>query len=158
MVPLMHIGVDLVVVLENIVVGILLDILVPGTVLVSSAGSVVALKSVDGLVSQMSLVHSMLTSLLTLSKRHTSRFQSQKDFLVSGVCIILRPFLLLLLLLMLLLLLLLGVKLNSTARSMPVSVLVSMVAVLMVLVAVQLSWPGKVGLVARLQLMTLVAL
>jgi len=37
MVPLMHIGVDLVVVLENIVVGILLDILVPGTILVSSA-------------------------------------------------------------------------------------------------------------------------
>jgi len=106
----------------------------------------------------MSLVHPMLTSLLTLSKRHTSRFQSQKDLLVSGVGIILRPFLLLLLLLLLPLLLLLGVKLNSTARSMPVSVLVPMVAVLMVLVAVQLSWPGKVGLVAGLQLMTLVAL
>ena len=108
----------------------------------------------------MSLVHPVLTSLLTLSKRHTSRFQSQKDLLLSGVGIILRLLLLLLVLLLLLLrlLLLLGVKLNSTPRSMPVSVLVPMVAVLMVLVAVQLSWPGKVGLVAGLQLMTLVAL
>jgi len=137
MVPLMHIDVGLVVVLEHIVVGNLLDVLVPGTFLVSLANSMIALKSVDGLVSQMSLVHLVLTSLLTLSKRHTSRFQSQKDLLVSRVGIILRPFLLLLLLLMLLLLLLLlGVKLKFTARSMPVSVLVPMVAVLMVLVAV----------------------
>jgi len=51
MVPLMPIDVGLVVVLENIVVGNLLDILVPGTFLASLADSMVALKSVDGLVS-----------------------------------------------------------------------------------------------------------
>lgn len=121
----MHVDVGLVVLLEKIVVGILLDVLVPGTILVSLADSMVALKSMDSLVSQMSLVHPVFTFLLTLSKarRHTSRFQSQKDLLVSRVGIILR-------------LLLLGVKLNSTARSMQVSVLVPMVAVLMILVAV----------------------
>jgi len=51
MVPLMPIDVGLVVVLEHIVVGNLLDVLVPGTFLVSLADSMVALKSVDGLVS-----------------------------------------------------------------------------------------------------------
>ena len=52
----------------------------------------------------------------------------------------------LLLLLVMLLLLLLGVKLNPTVRSMPVSVLVPMMAVLIILVAVQLAWQGEVGL------------
>ena len=143
-VPLMPVDVGLVAVLENIGFGILLDILVPGT-LVSLAGVMVALKSVEGLVSEMSLVDPVFTSILILVnlRRRTSRFQSQKDLLVSCVGIILR---------LLLLLLLLGIKLNSTTRSMSVSVLVATVAVLIVLVTVQLSRPGEVGLVAGLRL------
>jgi len=145
-VPLMPVDVGLVAVLENVGFGILLDILVPGN-LVSLAGVMVALKSVEGLVSEMSLVDPVFTSILILVnlRRRTSRFQSQKDLLVSCVGIILR-------LLLLLLLLLLGIKLNSTTRSMPVSVLVATVAVLIVLVTVQLSRPGEVGLVAGLKL------
>ena len=54
--------------------------------------------------------------------------------------------LLVVVLLLVVLLLLLGVKLNPTVRSMPVSVLVPMVAVLVILVAVQLAWQGEVGL------------
>jgi len=144
MVPLMPVDVSLVPELENIGFDILLDTLVPGT-LVSLAGVMVALKSVEGLVSEMSLVDPVFTSILILVnlRRRTSRFQSQKDLLVSCVGIILR---------LLLLLLLLGIKLNSTTRSMPVSVLVTTVAVLIVLVTVQLSRPGEVSLVACLKL------
>merc|ERR1719418_316017 len=117
-VPLMSVDVGLVAVLENIGFGILLDTLVPGT-LVSLAGVMVVLKSVEGLVSEMSLVDPVFTSVLIFVnlRRRTSRFQSQKDLLVSCVGIILR--------LLLLLLLLLGIKLNSTTRSMPVSMLVA---------------------------------
>jgi len=146
----MPVDVGLVAVLENIGFGILLDILVPDN-LVSLVGGMVTLKSVEGLVSEMSLVHPVFTSILILSnsRRRTSRFQSQKDLLVSCVGIILR---------LLLLLLLLGIKLNSTTRSMPVSVLVTTVAVLIVLVTVQLSRPGEVGLLVACLKLTRVAL
>ena len=87
----------------------------------------------------MSLVHPMFTSLLisSRSRRHTPRFESQKDLLVSHVGII--P-----------LLLPLSVKLNPTARFMLVTVLVPVVAVLVMLVTVLLPWPDIGDLVTGL--------
>jgi len=76
MVPLVPVdNVGSVVMLENVVLAFgkvvaiqLLDLLVPDTILVDLADKRVGLKSVEGLVSEMSLVHPVFTSVLIISK------------------------------------------------------------------------------------------
>ena len=62
-----------VVMLENVVLAFgkvvaILDLLVPDTILVALPDGRVGLKSVESLVSKMSLVHLVFTSILILSK------------------------------------------------------------------------------------------
>jgi len=67
LVPVDNVG--SVVMLENILLGKVVAILLePETILVALADRRVALKSVEGLVSKMSLVHLVFTSILILSK------------------------------------------------------------------------------------------
>ena len=71
LVPVDNVG--SVVMLENVVIAFgkvvaILDLLVPDTILVALADRRVALKSVESLVSKMSLVHLVFTSILILSK------------------------------------------------------------------------------------------
>jgi len=82
MVPLVLVdNVGSVVMLENVVIAfgkVVALLLEPETILVDLPDRRVGLKSVEGLVSKMSLVHPVLTSILILSKSrwHTYRFQS----------------------------------------------------------------------------------
>jgi len=70
LVPVDNVG--SVVMLENVVLAFgkvvaIMDLLVPDTILVALADRRVALKSVEGLISEMSLVHLVFTSILILS-------------------------------------------------------------------------------------------
>ena len=115
---------------------VLLRLVVPHIILACSVEGWVALELVEGLVSNMSLVHPVTASLLSSFRlcQSSPRFKSQKNLLVRNF---LRPHSLAD-----------AVVLDPTRISMPVSMLVTMMAMLVTLMAVQLTRQREVGLVA----------
>ena len=115
---------------------VLLRLVVPHIILACSVEGWVALELVEGLVSNMSLVHPVTASLLSSFRlcQSSPRIKSQKNLLVRNF---LRPHSLAD-----------AVILDPTRISMPVSMLVTMMAMLVTLMAVQLTRQREVGLVA----------
>ena len=123
--------------------GVLLRLVVPHIILACSVQGRVSLELVEGLVSNMSLVHPVTTSLLSSFRlcQSSPRFKSQKNLLVRNFLRLHSPAD--------------AVILDPTRSSMPVSMLVTMMAMLVTLMAVQLTRQREVGLVA-LHLVSLV--